>query len=461
MITLFEENKIKLTQAQVGFLIPFLDTDRRYCMDPSLLRFTEDAMLKEWNEELVEFLKLVRHVMKKGDIPKLRSVLNIGEAPDAGLGYCEDKVTGSGMGKEISEQVIKILAANKEFAKRGFLRLEELQWMDKNIGPDRISDLAINILKRNIIKYTQDEAKKYGIPTERVRVNKVFEPNTMEWISIVTEMPINPQRIVRDAVNPHPPILLLPKEVVRPLPLFLSYDEFYGFIDPDYKGGWSYREPKIKVVKQVIDDPKISDQFIKEREIKKAHLYRPDFDSGIHKQIAMLDEIPVGSKQHANIYRNTVNEILQFIFSDNLSLYKIEKGTILNENRRDIIYQNIAQSGIFADLKNKHSAGHIVVDTKNTEKVTSKDVAQVSNYLNDEIGRVAFIVSRKKNKKFAKTHSHAQVKDHKNVVFFIADEDLKRWVTDLTRIQHITGNRHQLSNPEVSIVHMYSDIMTG
>lgn len=458
MIHLFEHYHIDKKQADVDFLIPFLDIDRRYCLDPSLLKFTTNRMLLSWDEEIKEFLKLVHRVMLSGNPEKLRKVLNIGEAPDAGLGYCRDGVAGSGFGNEISKQVIDMLSKNQNLKERGFIRLEELQWMDMNIGPDRISDLAINILKRHIIKYTQREAKKCGIPLEDVRVNKVFEPNYLEWISKKTQMPINPRRIVRDAVNPHPPLLFLPKEIVKPLPLFLSYDHFYGFIDPEYRPNVSIKKSKIEVVETVIKNPKLSTDFIKFREAEVDKLYRPNFDSGIQEQISILEGIPPGRK-FAVKYMDTVKNIIDFVFQDDLIFYKKEGSSILREIRRDLIYQNKATSEIFSTLKSKHSATHIVIDTKNTEKITAKDVAQVSNYLNDDIGRVAFIISRKKDKRLI-AHAYAQLTKHSNVIFFMADEDLKRWVTNKTKIQQITGELGGV-DPLKGVANMYSDIVSG
>ncbi len=457
MIQLFEYLNINKKQKDVDFLIPFLDIDRRYCLDPSLLRFTKTKTLLSWDEEIRQFLMLIHQVMVRGDVAKLKKILNIGEAPDAGLGYCREGVAGNGFGKEISKQVIEILSKNDDFRKRGFIRLEELQWLDKDIGPDRISDLVINILKRHIIEYTQHEAKKNNIPVEDVRVNKVFEPNSLEWISIKEKLPINPKRLTRDAVNPHPPLLFLPKEIVKTLPLFLNYDSFYGFIESNHRAGVDTRIPKPKIINQIIKNPKLSEDFIKYRESKINSLYRPDFDMEINKYVTLLGEIPAGSREHSNQYLEVVKNIIGFIFED-LSLYKKEKPSILGEIRRDLIFQNNADTGIFATFKTKHNATHIVIDAKNTNNITSKDVAQISNYLNDDIGRVAFIISRKKDKRL-RVHSYAQLKNQNKVILFIADEDLKRWVTGKIKIQHVTGKKISMS-PEKSIENMYSDLVS-
>ena len=460
MLTLFQYHNIKKRQNEVDFLVPLLDLDRRFGLDPSLLRLSgSEKRFASWNQEIIDFLDLVHHVMKGGDSNKLRNLLSIGEAPDAGLGYCVEGVAGNGMGKEISSQVIAILAKNSTFKRRGFIRLEELQWLDKNIGPDRISDLAINILKRHIITYTRRQAKLHNIPMERVRVNKVFNPDKLEWTDIVTELPINPLRHVKDALNPHPPLLLLPKEIVKALPLFLSYDEFYGYIDPKYKPGVSPRLSKGAIVEKVIKNPELSTKFVKSREKDVQSLYRPDFNSDIQKYISELEQIPTGSRKHADIYRDVVKNILDIVFDEALTFYKHEKQTILRENRRDLIYRNEAASGIFSDFKSKHKATHIVFDTKNTDNVTSKDVAQLSNYLNNDIGRVGFIVSRKKDTRL-RTHSYAQLSKQDKIILFISDEDLKRWATDKTRIQHVSGKKISRVDAISSVSNMYSDLVS-
>lgn len=458
MIHLLEYHKIKKEQKHVDFLIPFFDVDRRYCLDPALLRFSTTPLLKKWNGELEEFLKLIHQVIKGGDKQKLKNLLNIGEAPDAGFGYCEQGVRGSGFGNEISDQVIGILSRNQEFKKRGFIRIEELQWFDKNIGPDRISDLVIHILKREIVKYTQKQCRNLGIPMEEVRVTKILDGDTLSWISIKTEMPINPYRTVRDAINPHPPILFLPKEVVKPLPLFLNYDEYYGFIDPEYRAGSRIKKSKPEIVERSIADPSISTRFIQTREAERELLYTRDFDSDIHKKIEELGRIKSGDRKQAHRYRELVAEILPFVF-DELELSRSEKRTLLGTGQRDIILRNNAVRGIFSDIKIKHNATYIVVDAKNTDSVTAKDVAQVGNYLNDDIGRVGFIVSRKKKSNY-RQHALDQLKNHKKVILFISDSDLKRWVTDLTRVQQKTGKRLSFTDPVKSIENKYTDLVS-
>lgn len=442
-------------------MIPFLDIDRRYFLDPSLLRFSNTPLLQKWDDEIKEFLRLIHRILKSGDREKLQKLLSIGEAKDAGLGYCSSGVDGSGFGKEISENIIKILAKNPEFLKRGFIRLEELQWLDMNVGPDRISDLAINILKRDLIEYTQSQVKLLGIPMEEVRIEKVFYPDSLEWGGLKAELPVNPLRRSKDALNEHPPQLLIPKEAVKMLPLFLNYDDFYGFIDRDVMGKRNNEErPKESVIETVIANPKLSADYIKQRETESEKLFRPDFDSEAPSLLEELDTITPGNTRQASRYRDIVGRLLHIIFDD-LELIDTEKRSAMKDKSRDLILENNAESGIFLDFRNEHRAKLIAVDAKNSETVTADDVSRIADYLNDNFGRVAVIVSRTPQEPRMTKHAVDQLINQKKVILFVSDTDLKRWARGEKQIKHIKGEEVAKLNPVKSIERKYKELLSS
>lgn len=461
MISLLGHYRIHKSQEEVDFLIPFLDQDRRFFLDPAQLRYSEDPLIIEWQKDIIRFLSIVNDAISKGDHVKLKRLLSIGESKDIGLGYCAEGHKGSGVGSEISDHVIYAIAGNPGFKTKGIERIEEIQWLDKLIGPDRVGDLTANILKQKIIEYTIAQADKVGIPRKKVRVRKVFDFSKEEWIEKIVEVPVNDLVRVIDALNPHPPVLLLPKETLKALPLFLSYDDFYGYIDPNYKKGKKKsRVAKEVVVNRVLTNPGISTQYIKKREEDvDTKLYRTNFNDRAIEIIEEIAGIKPGAKgAEANRYRSLVNELLPMLF-DSLKIVSEEKATHLKENRRDGIFYNTGKSDVFRSFREQHRAHHIVVDAKNTNDVTSKDIAQVANYLDDDFGRVAIIVSRRK-KTNIKSHQLSQRFKHKNIVLQFTDEDLRRWVTQVTRIQHTSGQSYVRVSPDTSLLNMYSEIMS-
>jgi hypothetical protein len=252
---------------------------------------------------------------------------------------------------------------------------------------------------------------------------------------------------------------------VRPLPLFLNYDNLYGFLragdaklaDPEIK---ALHDTKGDIVEYMTKHPEQSKAYVKARESEPEKLYRPDFDSGIQTDVEKLTTMSTGQK-NANEYRDTVGRIFGYLF-DELELVQTEKKNILGDLQRDLVYVNHAASGIFGDLKTRHKAGHIVVDAKNTDHVTPDDISRVADYLNDDIGRVGIIISRKSStrKELARLRRHAytQLKDQKKVILFVSDSELKSWVTDKTRLQHTTGKSAEFYDSRKSIGRKYTEL---
>ncbi len=458
MINLLQYHEINKAQREVDFLIPYLDIDRRYFLDPSLLRFSSTPFLLELHQELMDFLALVHSVIKQNDNNKLNHLLKIGEARDAGFGYCIEGVNGSGLGIEIAKNVSQILAQNEKFIETGFLRLEELQWLDVSVGPDRISDLAINILKRNLISYTQDQCKLLGIPMEKVRIDTVFYPDLLEWGTLTTELPINPYRQSNNPVNEHPGQILIPKEALKVLPMFLSYDGFHKFINPtENKKKTSLSNAKVFVVEKAIREPSLSEKYILHREAENNLLLRPDFDNEMTGVLESLDDIEPGAK-NAKKYREIVTKIMTFLF-DELFLLGQEIPTLSGDIQRDIVFRNDSTNGILYDLKNKYLATHIIVDAKNTERITPDDISRVADYLNDQVGRVGIIVAHKTDQKSLKNHQLTQLKDQKKVIIFYSNEDLKRLTNSKSKIKHISRQVVQSNAALTSLKNKFSDLM--
>lgn len=393
MKSLLEYHGIKKKASEVDFVVPFLDGDRPYFIDPSLVRFTEDPRFPDWLETINIYTQLVNDYIKADDHDGLRKVLDTGEAKVIGLGYSHGDVNGNGVGKEIAESIIRVLLTNPGFKSGGLDRIEQLQMFDKGIASDRISDLTAHILKEHLIDYTQEQCRKLGIPMEEARVGKIFDYANHEWKEKKCLVPVNPEVINRrDAINPHLPILLVPREIVRPLPIYLNYDSFVGFLRRQ-----EVIAPKRKVTKEFIavkarENLDLVRSYVKDRESKQADaLTRRDFSSEAIDIADRLELMPTGHK-HRDDFRDLVGKAMPELFPGELSLYKTESATALQSSRRDLIFQNQASVGILSDLKSNHYAPHIIVDSKNVKELSADDIKQVAGYLNDRSGLVGIIV---------------------------------------------------------------------
>lgn len=129
-----------------------------------------------------------------------KNLLKFHEVPYTHLGY-SGEASGSGFGTALTDN----LAANAKQAIELGVRDPDLfvalSLFEVGVGADRISDMATNIIIDCLAAFTLQGCEKIGIETE------VFKIATK-----VYRLPPNP-------LNPKEPILLVPKDIVRDLPV--------------------------------------------------------------------------------------------------------------------------------------------------------------------------------------------------------------------------------------------------
>jgi hypothetical protein len=191
--------------AATGALDTILDVDSRYFLDPKLLKsatipeFKNSYRLLEENFENV--LKLLAKSTAQDDIfwKKAYQLLPSGELKGLNLGYSAHGSAGSGFGpkhKTVSLQTAKrIIDAGIEDP----TFFELLGVFEKGIGADRISDLICLIIAKDIISYSERVFRTLGINMKTTHKGQLLS------------VPTNP--------NGKEPVLLLPKELLRDLPV--------------------------------------------------------------------------------------------------------------------------------------------------------------------------------------------------------------------------------------------------
>jgi DNA-binding NarL/FixJ family response regulator len=112
------------------------------------------------------------------------------------------------------------------------------------------------------------------------------------------------------------------------------------------------------------------------------------------KTINDLRHIRTSSRTQANFYKNAIKELLAFIFYPWLVSPRTEV-RIRNETKAvDIILQNAARDGIFADLKRRYNSLLVPVETKNSKALHSSHFNQLEAYLTKPIGKWGILCFR-------------------------------------------------------------------
>jgi hypothetical protein len=144
--------------------------------------------------------------------------------------------------------------------------------------------------------------------------------------------------------------------------------------------------------------------------------------------IERLDDIPPGAA-HAHSYHQLIAQILNRLFSPDLTGMKIEKEINEGRKRIDITFDNIAASGFFHDLKVAHhiKCPVIFVECKNyANDPANPELDQLQGRFGQQRGEFGIMVCREiADRKTMILRSRDIVNAHRGYVIVLTDADLK------------------------------------
>lgn len=195
-----------------GAFDAILDVDSKMFIDPHLLSACEVPEFQKSYEKVrqrfTDILKILRHSKEKGDVFWRRAEVyfKFPEVKGLCIGYSSRGTNGSAIGPGLRE---RLLETAKSIIDSGIEEPEIFELVglfESNIGPDRLSDITANIISDDILNYSQRIFSEMGVETSE---------QTIEGANYKLVM------------NPHnkSAILLLPKTILRDLPLAFSWSD--------------------------------------------------------------------------------------------------------------------------------------------------------------------------------------------------------------------------------------------
>lgn len=195
----------------LGVLDVTIAIDTKLFIDPMLLKtsrhpeFNVDAV-SQYNHFFIQLIKLLRSSKRRDDVAwrSAERMLSFHEVKGTCLGYGGGSIHGSGFGKKLTT---KILETASEIIAIGIEDPDLFQAMalfESDIGPDRLSDMTTNIVEESLKKFNQRILKELKIEKSQV-INDTFLKNPLE--------------------KNLTPIILLPKDILRDLPIASDWDE--------------------------------------------------------------------------------------------------------------------------------------------------------------------------------------------------------------------------------------------
>jgi hypothetical protein len=129
----------------------------------------------------------------------------------------------------------------------------------------------------------------------------------------------------------------------------------------------------------------------------------------------------------ASEYEKIVEEILSLCFFRSLTDIQPKSRDVSGRVIRDIIAANYSSIPFWQMLRDQYRATQIIFECKNYENLTADDFHQTSYYMNDVIGRAAFLVHRggPELKKSYLEHIRRVSNDKHGIVILLGERDLE------------------------------------
>jgi hypothetical protein len=414
--TFAEHFRLNKTQDDLDFLDVYANQDMPLFLDPYGISAIGTKWAKECETQIASYFQYLIDSIRKGDRKTIEKLLGaLHEVNEVSLGYSLSQPEGRGIGPKQAKE-IKEAFENSEAAKSGDIKdIADCALLIPGINRDKISDITANILKKELISFTQKQCKLHGIPMKKSAVN-AFDHGTFKFISFYTELP---------TINGKAKILL-PLSSVRQDPQ-LSKDKYYrNFILEYLKAEHSHAGDSLAsvlkngAIKVYIADlkakypmgtdfiynfskqhPQILEKYKNElrhtaKKQSKPILQTENKVLTANERTQILSEINVGNNDATNFHKLSFDNLIN-IFGARLSNPKGEQQINDNRKRIDIVFNNADKVGFFHDLNSLHhiKCPKIIVECKNYGKeIGNPEIDQLQGRFSNQRGRFGILLCR-------------------------------------------------------------------
>lgn len=209
--------KINKRQSELEFIDIDLYNDLKLFIDPYIFTKLSGNFAAVCNNLIVDFFNEVIHLIRNNDEIGAKRMLNgLKEPSETHLGLSRNSVNGKAATGKKALKLYEQLKNSRATQTGNLKDLSDCELMVEGIGKDNISDITTNIIKSELIKFTQSQCNIYGIPMKLFKI-LIWDFKKKIWDEKELNLPyINNKKII-----------LVPKTIVTDK-LLLSYYDFYN-----------------------------------------------------------------------------------------------------------------------------------------------------------------------------------------------------------------------------------------
>lgn len=452
------------SQVELDFVDVITDDDTPLFVDPYFISRNTDEWSIAATEEIRNFFqKIIENINFN---PKLCKYMlsNLNEPNETRLGLSRGKVRGKGVSGKQANDLYNKLSKSKAVV-TGFIQdISDCELMVEGIGDDKISDMTINIIRRHLIIYTQEQCGNFNIPMFKVPSGFLWNSQTERWENHYVELPCIAGK----------KLIMIPKWIVVKNPI-INASEYYNnevleYLQREHINANSSLVETLKsgqkrVTKKVLKEQseysfkkdflyKISNQHpellekYRERKREQANndVWKIENLKEIEKEIAKklkeeINKITLGTKDE-NLFQDYCMGVLEFIFYPNFINPKKEERIHGGRKRIDITYINSSNGGFFYNMRTSPNitANKIIVECKNyNHDPKNPEIDQISGRFSPSLGRFGIMMARTfENRELFIDRCRDTLRDLRGLVIPIVDEDI---INLLTMIENQEKNK--------------------
>jgi hypothetical protein len=251
---------------ETGAFDGFVDIDSLRSIDPKLLAATSAPELYGAHDKLrrrfrniCRLLLRVKSQNRKDPFWAAAIKLLIShETPNTGIGYGEHDTEGNGIGQDLAESIARTGRAVLDAGIDDPTILELVGILQMGVGADRLSDLIVTVILPELAAYTKRIADGFGART------KTFEHHGQSY-----QLPFHILNHVETS------ILLLPKDILRDLPLASDFgniadvsehnEQIRNYLNEIIGEEWAKevkKQGKKDFIKLVLDNPEVLKELL-------------------------------------------------------------------------------------------------------------------------------------------------------------------------------------------------------
>ncbi|MFG3704736.1 hypothetical protein ACGF7U_08395 [Micromonospora sp. NPDC047670] len=453
------------SQSELDFVDVDIVNDVELYIDPSAIAHLSSPWADSCIASIQSFFQRVLDAIgDSNDEGAISLLAELREPNETHLGQSSGRSQGSGLGDKLAEKFWESLS-NSRAARSGLLEdLEDTALLVEGVDKDRISDITTNLIRAQLVEFTQETAEYHGIElTPDVAYGPFWDPLKGEWYQKYTNLPTpNGERL-----------LLVPKAIAR-RGLHLSASEFYRHTVLNYLVIQERAERSLGAVirsrrgvtKTSVNEV-LKEQFdagrhnpgVEKRINTWATQQNPELLRGYKEEKAATGNPPlpnedlaerVGSdtsrlrdlledvlrtpagRDDADAYERRIESFLSALFYPHLVFPRRQKKIHDGRKRIDISYTNAATHGFFYWLAMHYPAAHIVVECKNYGKeLRNPEFDQLQGRFSPSRGKVGLLLHRgygDKEKVWSSCRDTAR--DDRGFIIALDDDDLRLLVQE-------------------------------